>query len=229
MRRHNEDNGVRNVRLSELGSVFVVKDGQHQETTELALVLDARDDQGIGELRGVVNRICSILTAHTSTSITPTSEATWLEPGGEIHCNGVTIGKIGRLSATVQKQWGLPNTTHVAQLNLTPFFELYPPDVQSHPLPKQPAIERDISLIVDEDVLWSMVYNTIIELDLPHLEDVDYVTTFRGKNIDTGKKSLTLRMRFRDQTRTLTHEEVNTPAQQATEALQAQLGAEIRS
>ena len=66
-------------------------------------------------------------------------------------------------------------------------------------------------------------------LDLPMLEDVAYITTFRGKNIETGKKSLTLRLRFRDATRTLTHDEVNAPATLASDALQQQLGAEIRS
>jgi len=229
VRKHNDDNGVQDVQLAELGSVFVVQDGKHIETTELACILDAKEDEGIGELRGVINRICSVLTASDDIVITPSTTTPWLEPGGDIVLNGILIGSMGRLSTAVQKKWNVANTTHVAQLHVAQLFEQFPPDVQSHPLPKQPAIERDISLIVDENVLWSNVYSTLKQLDLPLLEEIEYVTTFRGKNIGAGKKSLTLRMRFRDKTRTLTHDEVNTPSLEAAVALQEQLGAEIRS
>ncbi|MBT4530036.1 MAG: phenylalanine--tRNA ligase subunit beta [Phycisphaerae bacterium] len=229
VKKYNEDNGVNNVRLSELGSVFVIKDGIHKESSELALILDSEEDNGISELRGVIDRIHSVLTATTSTTVTPSNDAPWLEPGGDIIFNGNSVGRIGRLSTAVQKIWDLSNTTHVAQLNLSSLFASFPPDVQSHPLPKQPAIERDVSIIVTEDVLWSNVFDTIMALGLPLLEDVAYITTFRGKNIETGKKSLTLRLRFRDATRTLTHDEVNAPATLASDALQQQLGAEIRS
>ncbi|MGY8753861.1 MAG: phenylalanine--tRNA ligase subunit beta-related protein, partial [Phycisphaerales bacterium] len=64
---------------------------------------------------------------------------------------------------------------------------------------------------------------------LDHLEDVTFVTTFRGKKIENGKKSLTLKLRFRDSARTLTHEEVNAPATKATEMLTYEFAAEIRS
>jgi phenylalanyl-tRNA synthetase beta chain len=56
-----------------------------------------------------------------------------------------------------------------------------------------------------------------------------FVTTFRGKNIEQGKKSLTLKLRFRDADRTLTHEEVNDPASSAIQMLVDTFSAEIRS
>ena len=70
---------------------------------------------------------------------------------------------------------------------------------------------------------------TFYTLSLENLEDVLYVATFRGKNIAAGKKSVTLRLRFRDASRTLTHEEVNDPVSTAIEALVEKCGAEIRS
>ena len=229
VRKHNEDNGVKNVQLAELGSVFVIENGNHHEQTELAILIDAREDDGIGELRGVLNRICSILTACNDVVVSPNKNASWLEPGGSISVCGKTIGKVGRLNASIQKQWGLSSTFHVAQLDIGELLSSFPPEMQSHPLPKQPAIERDLSLIVDENILWSNLTETIASLSLENLEDVLYVATFRGKNIAAGKKSVTLRLRFRDASRTLTHEEVNDPVSTAIEALVEKCGAEIRS
>ncbi len=229
VRKHNEDNGVKNVQLAELGSVFVIENGDHREQTELAVLIDAREDDGVGELRGVLNRICSILTACNDVVVSPNNNASWLEPGGTISVCGKTIGTIGRLNASIQKQWDLSGTFHVAQLNIGELLSSFPPEVQSRPLPKQPSIERDLSLIVDESILWSNLTETIASLSLENLEDVLYVTTFRGKNIEAGKKSVTLRLRFRDVKRTLTHEEVNNPVSTAVEALVEKCGAEIRS
>jgi phenylalanyl-tRNA synthetase beta chain len=229
VRKHNEDNGVKNVQLAELGSVFVIEGDQHCEKTELGILIDANEGDGVGKLRGVVNRICSILTGTSDVEVTPCADAHWLEPGGVICVGETELGRIGRLHSTIQKDWGLAGTFYVAQLYLDTLLRAFPPDVQSHSLPKQPAIERDLSLIVDENVLWSTVVETISALALGNLEDILYVTTFRGKNIEEGKKSVTLRLRFRDATRTLTHDEVNEPVSKAVDALVKICGAEIRS
>jgi phenylalanyl-tRNA synthetase beta chain len=229
VRKHNEDNGVKHLRLAELGSVFYLEGDSHTERTELALLIDAKESDPIGEIRGVINRICSILTASNNVSIESTEDTPWLEPGGEVRMNGTVVGRVGRLATAAQKNWNLPNTMHVAQLHLDDLLASFPPDTQSHPLPKQPAIERDISLILDETVEWSAVHGAIIGIQLDHLEDITFVTTFRGKNIENGKKSLTLKLRFRDSERTLTHEEVNAPVTEAIDLLTSKFSAEIRS
>ncbi len=229
VRKHNEDNGVKHLRLAELGSVFVLEGDSHTERTELALLIDAKEDDAIGEIRGVINRICNLLTATNSVSIILNENIPWLEPCGDVCVGETVIGRVGRLATSVQKSWNLPNTMHVAQLYLGDLLGSYPPEVQSHPLPKQPAIERDLSLILDEGVQWSAIKNAIVGLNLEHLEDVSFVTTFRGKNIENGKKSLTLKLRFRDSERTLTHDEVNDPVNKAVNTLTDLFSAEIRS
>ncbi len=228
VRKHNEDNGVKDLRLAELGSVFVLEGDSHTEQTELAVIMDAKEDDSIGEIRGVINRICNLLSPET-VSIAANENVPWLEPSGEVLINGNVVGRIGRLATSVQKNWNLPNTVHVAQLYLGDLLAAFPPDIQSRPLPKQPAIERDISLIIDEGVKWSDIQSAIMKLNLDHLENIVFVTTFRGKNIGAGKKSLTLKLRFRDAKRTLTHDEVNAPTTIAIDMLTDTFSAEIRS
>jgi phenylalanyl-tRNA synthetase beta chain len=228
VRKHNDDNGVKNLRLAELGSVFVLENDIHTERMELALLMDTAEQAGIGEIRGVINRVCSLVTQETVT-IEIEGAPSWLEPGGNIVISGKVIGCVGRLETAIQESWDLPITVQVAQLYLSGFLATFPPVLQSHALPKQPAIERDISLIVDEDVSWNKIYESITALNLEHLEDISFVTTFRGKNIGEGKKSLTLKLRFRDLQRTLKHDEVSGPATQAIEMLTTSFSADIRS
>jgi phenylalanyl-tRNA synthetase beta chain len=229
VRKHNADNGVKNLRIAELGSVYALQGNEHTETTELAIVMDAGDDEGIGAIRGVVNQVCTVVSASTEITVSPEENVHWLEPSGLVSVNGTVVGRIGRLSESLQKKWDLPTPVHVAQLHLGDLLTQFPPEKQSTSLPKQPAIERDITIIVDEKVLWSDLCNGINTLNAANLEEVTFVTTFRGKNIASGKKSLTLRLRFRDAKRTLTHDEVNEPVTAVIEILTNSFGAEIRS
>jgi phenylalanyl-tRNA synthetase beta chain len=229
VRKHNEDNGVKNLYLAELGSVFALEGDTHEEHTELALVMDAKEEESTGKIRGVIDRLCSILTGLDNVSVSLNENAPWLEPGGDIVAQGTIIGRVGRLSTSAQKNWDLPMTLHVAQLYIDTLLSNFPPDVQSHPLPKQPAIERDITIILDESVMWSSLQEAITSLNLEHLENVSFVTTFRGKNVGVDKKSLTLKLRFRDLLRTLTHDEVDVPTTTAIKMLTEQFSAEIRS
>jgi phenylalanyl-tRNA synthetase beta subunit len=58
---------------------------------------------------------------------------------------------------------------------------------------------------------------------------VEFVTTFRGKQIGAGKRSLTQRVRFRAANRTLRHEEVDPQMQRVMELLKSNFHAEIRA
>lgn len=229
VRKHNADNGVHNLMVAELGSVFKLVGDSHEEHVELALLLDAEEGAGIGSMRNVLDRICQILTASTNVAVTPTDDMQWLEPGGSVSFDGKHVGCVGRLSGELQRLWDVPATMHLAQLQLGKLFSAYPPDLVSKTLPTQPAIERDVSAVLDEKTTWEQVESAVTSLELPLLESVEFVTVFRGKGIEEGKKSLTLRLRFRDQERTLTHEEVDVPTAQVIETIVEQCNAEIRS
>jgi len=229
VRKFNADCGIKELRLAELGSVFSLQGNSHEEVTELALIVDSTEEEGIGPIRGVVNRIFKVLTSRDDITVSNDELVKWLEPSGTISLDGSSVGRIGRLSKSLQQTWDLPMTVHIAQLYIGPLLAKYPPQVQSCPLPTQPAIERDISVIVDETVSWSELHTTLNELNLKWIEEIEFVTTFRGKNVGENKKSLSLRLRFRDANRTLTHEEVNEPVSTAIDMLISSFDAEIRS
>ena len=76
-------------------------------------------------------------------------------------------------------------------------------------LPKFPPIRRDLSLVVDEAATWQQVAQAIRSRGQTELEGIDFVGIYRGKQVPSGKKSLTLSLTYRSAEGTLTHELVD--------------------
>jgi phenylalanyl-tRNA synthetase beta chain len=227
---HNHDNGVRHLKLFETASTFTGGTGDHVEQRMLALVSDLEHfDDGLRPLRGVVERIAAMaLGPDTTVTVEPDNAAPWFAPGAVVGIDGRTVGRLGVLAADVGRQLGLDTPVAAAELQLEPLIERYPPDTEAHALPAFPAVERDISAVVGEDVTWRRLHEIVAGLGLEHLEAVEFVGAFRGRQIGAGRKSITVRLRFRAPDRTLVHESVDVQADAAMKAFESQLGAEIR-
>ena len=97
------------------------------------------------------------------------------------------------------------------------------------PIPKFPAICRDLSLIAAEPLKWSDILATIQTCWPAQLEKVDFVTLYRGKPIPAGQKSVTVSLVFRDDDGTLRHEQVDAFEKTILDALNQNLGVQIRT
>jgi phenylalanyl-tRNA synthetase beta chain len=96
-------------------------------------------------------------------------------------------------------------------------------------LPRFPAVERDLSLVLDESVRYDAIERLVGELDLAWLESLEYVTTYRGKPLDKGVKSVTVKLIFRSPNQTLTSEQVEASVVKVVEAATTRLGAALRT
>jgi phenylalanyl-tRNA synthetase beta chain len=88
---------------------------------------------------------------------------------------------------------------------------------------------RDLSLVVDEPVLWAKITDVVRSKAPDELEQVDFTGLYRGKPIPAGKKSVTVSLRFRDEQGTLRHETVDGWQSDIVAALTSELGAELRT
>jgi phenylalanyl-tRNA synthetase beta chain len=143
--------------------------------------------------------------------------------------NTQRIGTIALIHPNVQRQYDLQAPVVAAEIHLTPLLALFPPRTLVHELPQFPGIERDISLIVGEQTPWASVDRLVSEAKLDRLVGHEFVTTFRGTQVGQGKKSVTLRLAFRDPARTLRHEEVDPQVGALVKLAQDKLGATIRA
>lgn len=139
------------------------------------------------------------------------------------------IGIMGVISTATQKLFDLQTPIVAAELELDPLLASYPPRHQVSSLARFPGIERDISVVLDEAVTWEQVSREVIAAQPALLEDLRFLVTYRGKPIPAGKKSVSLRMLFRDPAATLRHEQVDPQVSAVVERLKVTLGAELRA
>jgi len=101
--------------------------------------------------------------------------------------------------------------------------------VRLKPIPRFPAIGRDLSIIVDEQIRWADIVEAIKNKAPAELEDIRFVETYRGKGIPPGRKSVTLSIRFRDQDGTLTHDAVDHFQTDIIQSLSDSVAGELRT
>ncbi|RLS92663.1 MAG: phenylalanine--tRNA ligase subunit beta [Planctomycetota bacterium] len=239
VRRHNLDQGAHNLRLFEFASAFHYANGTHVERPTLAMLADmpegTRDAQIAYRLmRGMVERVLALVVPRSATiAFVKSNEPAWLSSCARIVVDAgrgaIDIGCVGLVDTRILKANGIDRPTAACELQLRTLLAQYPPLNGAVELPAFPASERDISAIVADGVEYAAIEREIVELQLPCLESVQFVTTFRGKQIGEGKKSVSLRLLFRASDRTLRSEEADGAVARAVTQLRDALGAEIRS
>jgi len=101
-------------------------------------------------------------------------------------------------------------------------------ELQVKPIPRFPAIQRDLSVIVDEQIPWADINKAVWKKASSELQQLDFVGIYRGKGIPSGKKSVTLSLQFRDEDGTLTHETVDSFQKEIVQNLSDSVEAVLR-
>jgi phenylalanyl-tRNA synthetase beta chain len=139
------------------------------------------------------------------------------------------LGVLGLVDQACLSMAGLDVPVTAAELDLDRLLALFPPRGRVQVMPQFPAIERDLSLVVDESVPWARVAGVLEQARLDHFESLSFVGVFRGEQVGPGKKSVTARLRFRSADRTLRHDEIDPQIAQALERTGQALGAVLRA
>lgn len=246
--------GSSGFRLYEISSVFAEAPapagspkgtrGKEVEAINLALLADCcfpagaklieQKQHAVRMVRGTIESVAKALGGESvRVEIIPTDKppVSAYDPAAcaEVKINGQRVGVMGVIAPAVQAEHGLGMPVVCAEINLGSLVALYPPKATVQALPAFPSIERDLSLIVAETVSWTTIDELVRSLSVPKLESWAFVTTYRGAQAGAGKKSVTFRMRFRDEQRTLTHDEVSPQVETIVAAAKGKLQADVRT
>ena len=224
--RHNYNVGNKNIGIYEIANVFnKLPDGTHTEHTSLSLVCD---DSDFGILKGAVCGLIKVMDRNADIVFAP-ARPHWSKAGAEILVNGENVGFAGVLRDEIVDGFDIKNSQiYCAELNFDRLLELESKQVRMKPIPKFPAMVRDLSLIVDEQIQWSQLERIIRSRAPQELEEIKFEGIYRGKPIPAGKKSVTVSLRFRDEDGTLQHQSVDVWQQEIFAQLAAKVGAELR-
>jgi len=229
-RKSNQDAANANVKLYETASTYTRREGGVVERRKLALLCDvtASAEETLRDVRGTLEELAGALGGESAKMTVQPAAHALLSAAGRIALGAEAIGFLGVVSAEAQHRFGLQGRVAVAEVDLPPLLALYPPRREVRALPRFPGIERDLSILVAEDVAWREVLREVSAAKPALLEDVSFLGAYRGKPIPKGQKSVSLRMRFRDPERTLRHDEVDPQVRAVVERLTATLGAALR-
>lgn len=240
------------VRLFEVSATFGQDPkGASLETRRLGMLLDAplsgkrttHDDRqtAVRLARGAVEAVVMAMAGPRSrVTIEPTQTGV---PAWESSASGTVwmetdkgrraIGTLGLMSKQTLDLFELEHPVACAELEIEPLLAAYPGGSAIEPLPAFPSIERDLSLVVAENVPWAR-FETLLarigkEREMALLESSRFVGVYRGEQAGKGKKSVTLRMRFRAADRTLRHEEVDPQVARIIAEAKSELNADLRA
>jgi len=215
-------------RIFEISDTFVParrKDSLPTEKAKLALVCDSE----FIDLRGVIEGLVGSIDRNAQIVLEP-ANVVWAEVGAEILVNKQVIGSAGIFSQAVMDKFDFKDVTPCgAELDFEQLASLQKGPISVKPIPRFPAIERDLSIVVDETIRWADIAEAVNSKAPGKLENIQFVGIYRGKSIPSGKKSVTLSLRFRDEDGTLTHETVGSFQAKIVASLSISIGAELRT
>jgi phenylalanyl-tRNA synthetase beta chain len=224
--RFNETSGNPAARLFEIGAVFGPKpDGHLNERRSVAWV-----GGDLRQVRGMAEALLARLDADRELSVVPDSHPGFAAgAAGRIVWGRETIGFLGQIDRTIADKLSLRDIPAAAELDLAHLLAGARDVPQLRALARFPAVQRDVSLVVPENLRFEKIESLIRGLNLEFLESIDFVTAFRGKPLEAGSKSVTIALVFRSPTATLTGEQVEGSVHKAIDAAKAKLGATLRS
>ncbi len=204
-----------------------------REFTELAMVT-TRDLRFLrGAMEVVIQRLAPQAKVEFRTSQQRQS-GDWrsqaFAPGAaaEIFLDSKPAGDLGMIDPAPLGHYGLEKPLAAGRLNFEMLLAYAGTVRQYTPVPRFPAVHRDLSLVLDEAVTWRQIEQAVAAASQPMRVGLEYVVTYRGKPIPAGSKSVTITLTYRSGEGTLRGEQVDEQVQQVVASMERELAAEIR-
>lgn len=193
------------------------------------------DDADFFTLKGMVETILETAGLHDCTykacgTDTPFGETCALHPGRSavIYAGETPIGYLGEVHPTVQKNYEIGTRTYVAKLLIDEMQPLAQTEITYQPLPKFPAITRDLSLVCADEVPVGDLQAAMKKAVGNILEQITLFDVYKGEQIAAGMKSVSFSIRMRSHEGTLTDEQADAAMKRVLKALKEH-GATLRA
>lgn len=238
--KYNLDRGQKDIRFFEIARVFQ-DTGETLPLEELMLgglyyrervpSLWGEDVKGFFVAKGLLESMFAEFKIQEF-AFSPSSEP-FLHQGqsADIYAAGARLGSVGVISPEIAEKLDLKRHNPeivLFEINLDLCCTLITKPIQYVPIPKYPAVERDIAMVVDETLPASEIQNMIKTFASELIETVSIFDVYRGEHIPEGKKSLAFNIVYRSRERTLTDDEVERVHTELVDSVLHRTGGELR-
>ncbi|MDR7415410.1 MAG: phenylalanine--tRNA ligase subunit beta [Armatimonadota bacterium] len=237
--RTNRARGIPDVHIFEIGRVYFPSGEGWEERKVVGIARMGRVLLGrwnlpeeFGEttfyhLKGVLETLLEEL--HIPDWRLVPESAPWLHPyrAASLWIGRERIGWMGEVHPQVAEAYDLRGRAYVAEVALMPLLAHTRPP-QLRPLPRYPAVDRDLAVVVREGVTAAELVEEIRRSGGPVLEAVEPFDVYTGPQVPAGHKSIAFSLRFRSPDRTLEAREVEAVLEGIRQGLRQRFGARIR-
>ena len=220
----------KSAKLYELAKIYLPTEGQVLPSEPKMLLLGSYGDGESffklkGELEAIFNGLRLPKATYTAVKDNPS-----FHPGrcASVQIGDVMLGYIGQVHPLVASNYDIEGEVYCAEINFTALFDLRLPDPTYTPLPKYPAVTRDISIVCDEAVTVGEVETVIEAAAGKLLRKIRLFDIYRGIGVAEGKKSLAFSLELRAEDRTLTDSDSEQVITKVLKALEDKLQAVLR-
>ena len=180
-------------------------------------------------LKGTVEELCDALRI-SGVEYVPVRDDPSYHPGrcAAVYAGGEYLGRFGQVHPLVAKNYGVSEELYAAELDFPAMFAHRTTELYYAPLPRYPAVMRDISLVCDDALTAGELEKCIRRAGGEYLESVEVFDVYKGANIPEGKKSISFALALRAGDQTLTDDHADEAVAAILDALAREYGAVIR-
>lgn len=224
----NISRNIDEVSIFELGHVFTPEDMAGVEETRLCIGLSSKDVDFF-TLKGIVEKIFE-RTGLKNVVYSADKTNTSFHPGrcANIVVDGKIIGSMGEIHPLVAENYGINKRVYIAEINMDLAYTLSDPTIVFKPLPKYPAVTRDIALLVSDDVEVGNIEACIIENGSDLVESCELFDVYKGDQIEEGYKSIAYSIVYRSSEGTLKDTDIAPVHEGILKKLEEKIGAKLR-
>ena len=206
-----------------------VQKGEVPEEDKILTIGMYGDEVDFFILKGIIENILSQVSINRYDIEKETKNESY-HPGrcANIKVGIDTIATFGEIHPEVLQNYDISKRAFLAEINLTKITKYARENKKYVEVPKFPAVERDIAMIVDEEIAVGDIEKVITKKGKKLLESVTLFDIYRDSKLGENKKSVAYALKFRDKSKTLSDEEVNKIMDEILTELEKKFNAELR-
>jgi phenylalanyl-tRNA synthetase beta chain len=231
------DSLVRNInrksghsRFFEVGNVHIDNGGDLPEEHKIIGIVASGENESFYSLKGMIEELFRVVGIQNARY--QKSSASYLQPGRAADVlaeDGTPLGTLGELHPDVADGWKTDGRVYIAELSFNNIAKCRNTQRRFVPLPRFPAAERDLAVVVDSGVESESLKKVIEATETGVIvSDVKLFDTYSGVGIQPGKKSLAFSFNLRAEDHTLSDDEIKKAMDAIIDSL-GQNGAPLRA
>lgn len=227
-----------NIKLFEFGKIYSKSQDGYSENYQLALLISGNkkdenwaspaENSNFYTLKGVVKEILNRLGLF-GVKENPYSHSNFSD-ALSLEINGKELGILGICSKNILKKMDISQEVFYAELNWDLVVELASNyQLKFKEIPKFPSVKRDLALLIDKSVSYFDLHNSVNQLNLELIKNIQLFDVYQGDKLPEGKKSYAMSFVLQNEEKTLSDVEIEKTMNELIRNFQANFNAELRN